>query len=69
VPAPVESTPVSPAVASVSDTARFLGVHPNTVLNLIRKGEIPATRVGRRLLIPLVWLDAVAAGHLPVEAA
>lgn len=35
----------------VKDVARWLGRHPNTIYNLIRKGEIPCKVVGKRIFV------------------
>lgn len=36
---------------SVKEMAEILGVHPNTVYGGVNRGEIPARRIGRRVLI------------------
>jgi excisionase family DNA binding protein len=38
---------------SVTEAARLLGVSPYSVRNYIRRGELPAIRLGRRVLLPL----------------
>jgi excisionase family DNA binding protein len=49
---------------SVPEVATVLGLHPNTVWALIRRGELASVRAGRRVLIPLVALEAfLKAGH------
>jgi excisionase family DNA binding protein len=37
---------------SVPEAARLLGIGRNTAYEAIRRGEIPALRIGRRLLVP-----------------
>ena len=41
-----------PGVYDVKATAGILGLSRNTVYELIRQGQIPAVRLGRRILIP-----------------
>lgn len=52
---------VDPLV-SVSDVAKWLGVHRNTVFNMISRGEISAFRVGLLIKVPhssvLAYLEA-----------
>lgn len=36
---------------SIPEAARLLGVHEDTVARCVRSGSIPATRIGRRVLI------------------
>lgn len=38
---------------SVTEAARLLGVSPYSVRNYIRRGELPAIRLGRRVLLSL----------------
>lgn len=40
-----------PDVIAVSTVASFLGVAENSVYTSIRRGELPAVRLGRRLLV------------------
>ncbi|MCS7080471.1 MAG: helix-turn-helix domain-containing protein [Meiothermus sp.] len=47
---------------SVEEAAQLLGLHPNTVRNLIARGELKATRVGRRILIPRIALERLLEG-------
>lgn len=42
---------ILPYVLSVSDAAKQMGVHRNTVYDLIRANRIPAFKIGRRVLI------------------
>lgn len=41
-----------PAIMSVPEAARFLGVGRNTVYDAVRRGEIPSIRFGRQIRIP-----------------
>lgn len=40
-----------PVSLCVNDAANALGVSPRTVWNLVRKGTLPALRIGSRVLI------------------
>jgi excisionase family DNA binding protein len=46
---------------TVNEAAAVVGVHPLTLREAIRRGEVPSVRVGRRVLIPRkaleAWLD------------
>ena len=41
-----------PPVFTISSLATFLAVHPNTVRNMIDRGELDAVRLGRLIRIP-----------------
>lgn len=42
--------------ASTSEAAQLLGSDPRTVRAMARRGEIPSSRAGTRVLIPVGWL-------------
>jgi excisionase family DNA binding protein len=46
------------AVITIADAAAVLGVDARTVSRAVQSGELPALRVGRRLLIPRLPLLA-----------
>lgn len=52
----------TPAVYTVREVARLLDLAPGTTYELLRAGEIPGRRVGRRWLISRAlfheWIDA-----------
>ena len=50
-----------PAVLTVDETARLLRISRVSAYQAVRRGEIPALRVGRRLLVPRVALEAMLA--------
>lgn len=37
---------------TVEDAARLLGISRNSAFRAVRSGELPAIRIGRRLLVP-----------------
>ena len=47
---------------SVPEVADALGISTRLVYDSIRRGDLPALRLGGRLLIPVAQLDAVLAG-------
>jgi excisionase family DNA binding protein len=51
-----------PKVLTVPETARLLRISRGSAYEAVRRGEIPAVRVGRRLLVPRVALEAMLAG-------
>jgi excisionase family DNA binding protein len=50
-------------VLDVFETAEQLGVHPLTVRRAIARGELPAVRVGRKVLVPVRALDEFLAAR------
>jgi excisionase family DNA binding protein len=49
---------------SVDETAALLGVSRSMAYECIRRGEIPAIRFGRRVLVPRMAIDELL-GHAP----
>lgn len=45
---------------TVEETAAQLTLHPETIHRMIRRGELGAIKVARRLRVPLEALDALA---------
>lgn len=44
-------------VLTRNETAQVLNISPRHLTNLIRKGEIPCVRLGRRLVVPIQALE------------
>jgi len=42
---------------TVEETAKVLGLGRNTAYGLVRSGEIPSLRLGKRILVPVVALQ------------
>jgi len=67
VPGPLESFRFEERVVSgsqllsVADVAEALAVHPETVRRLVRRGEVPAVRVGGQVRIPRGFVEGLAA--------
>jgi excisionase family DNA binding protein len=58
-----------PDVMTVTECARFLGIGRNAAYEAVRRVELPAIRIGRRLLVPKAalrqLLEAAAPGGRP----
>jgi excisionase family DNA binding protein len=48
-----DHTPTAALALSVDDAARALSLSPRTVRKLIATGELPATRIRRRVIIAI----------------
>ncbi|HWA67424.1 MAG TPA: helix-turn-helix domain-containing protein [Mycobacteriales bacterium] len=44
---------------TVEEAAQVLGISRNSAFRAVRSGELPAVRIGRRLLIPLAQVTAL----------
>jgi excisionase family DNA binding protein len=49
----------SPLTVSVEEAGRILGVSRGVAYEAVRRGQIPAIRIGRRLLVPRHKLEAL----------
>jgi excisionase family DNA binding protein len=61
----MKTTPPRPLVYTVTEFAALFVISPRLVRGLIRKGEIPALRIGRSYRIPRKAADAYLARALP----
>jgi len=63
------STPVDlrPAAVSVPEAARYLGISRESAYRAARSGELPAVRIGGRIVVPLDRLRALLGQ--PIEPA
>lgn len=50
-------------VLTVAQVSELLGLCRNSVYSGIRRGQIPALRIGRRVLVPAGALEAFLAGR------
>jgi excisionase family DNA binding protein len=48
---------------TVEEVAKRLGISRNFAYDAVNRGEIPAVRIGRRLLVPKAALEKLLAGH------
>lgn len=58
---------IRPKVYTVSEFAQLFAISPRVVRDLIRKGELPALRIGRSYRIPRKAADAYLARALPAS--
>jgi excisionase family DNA binding protein len=56
-------------MVKVREAASLLGISQLAVRAAIRRGDIPAVRVGRQLLIPRPQLEAMLSPARPVKRA
>jgi len=47
---------------TVEETAKLLGISRGLAFQAVRRGDIPAIRIGRRILVPLAQLQALLNG-------
>jgi excisionase family DNA binding protein len=43
---------------SIRETAEAIGLHPNTVYELVKSGKLPSITLGRKILISKIELQA-----------
>lgn len=53
---------------NVKDAARQLGIGKTLAYELVARGELPAVRLGRRIVIPQHAIDAILAAAVSAEA-
>ncbi len=54
-----------PILLSVRQAARLLGVGTTFAWDLVRRGQIPSVRLGRRVLVPRAAIERLARSHEP----
>jgi excisionase family DNA binding protein len=57
------NTKLEPLTVSVAEAAELLGVSARSVWLMLAKGTLPATRLGRRTLVPLAAVKALVAAR------
>lgn len=58
--ADVESRSEAPLLLSVPDAAVVLGIGKTLMWEMVRRGDVPVVRLGRRVLIPRAALHEIA---------
>lgn len=48
----------------IPETAQILGLSKNGTYDAIKRGDIPAIRIGRRIVVARATLDKIVAGEL-----
>jgi excisionase family DNA binding protein len=56
------------AALTVTEVALQVGMHRNSILAAIRRGEIPSIRIGKRIRIPKQHMERLLEGSLPKVA-
>ena len=54
-------------LASVDEAAELLGISNTTLRFIVKQGQIPVVRIGRRVLISRKVLDEVASGERSID--
>ena len=52
---------------TVEEVAHVLGIGRNSAYEAVRRGEIPAVRLGRRLLVPKAALERLLSSWVPKD--
>lgn len=65
VPAPATSNAAERVTLTVPEVALILGISRNEAYLAVQRGELPARRIGRRILIPRVALERWLAETVP----
>jgi excisionase family DNA binding protein len=55
----VEAPPARRLTLTVGEASQVLGVSRSYAYELVRRGELPCMRLGRRIVIPVRALDAL----------
>jgi excisionase family DNA binding protein len=53
----MDTTPVLPAYLTVTEVARMLRLSRSTTYALVRRGQLPAIRVGDSIRVPVAALE------------
>lgn len=66
---PHTDAPDVPLMVAVPEAAHLLGIGETLAWELVRAGEIPSRKLGRRVLVPRAWLEHLACSSLHVSTA
>lgn len=64
----IEERPQLRSTMTVEEAAKALGISRATAYEAVSRGEIPAIRIGRRILIPKVALEKLLGGETGTAA-
>lgn len=53
----VAERPTDRPLLSVTEVAELIGCSRQHIFNVIRRGDAPSVRVGRRVFLPRKWVD------------
>ena len=57
---PSVTPPDTPLLVAVPDAARLLGIGTTLAWDLVRSGDLPSVKLGRRVLVPRAALESLA---------
>jgi excisionase family DNA binding protein len=60
---PAKTAPAAPETLTVEAAAKRLRIGRNQCYEAVARGELPAIKIGRRILIPVAALDALLRGE------
>jgi excisionase family DNA binding protein len=66
--APQDAAPGERVTFTVEEVAKRLGISRNFAYDCVNRGEIPAVRIGRRLLVPKVALEKMLGGLIASQS-
>jgi excisionase family DNA binding protein len=55
--------PVTRRTYTIDEAARLLGIGRNSAYESAKRGEIPAIKIGKRVVVPKAALDRMLAGE------
>lgn len=56
-----------PLTYKVEEAAKLLGIGRNHAYDAAKSGELPTIKIGKRILVPRVALEALLASALPTQ--
>lgn len=65
---PKEQRQPETAMLTVAETCAYLRISKWSVYQLIRKGQLPSVKIGRRRLIPMASIEKLVQQQLQTEA-
>lgn len=60
--------PKAPQTVSVPEAARMLGIGRNAAYDSVKRGELPALKFGKRLVVPMAALERMLNAGPPKAA-
>jgi len=61
-------SPETPLLMAVPDAARLLGIGTTLAWELVRAGDLPSIKLGRRVLVPRMALEHLARSPMSARA-
>lgn len=60
-----QTSAAEPQAISTEEAAKRLNLHVETIRRMVRRGELPAVKVGTRVRVPVSVIDALLNGEQP----